>query len=166
MHRIIITILCSSLLLPPTSFFHSVSFYWTSIYLHINRQTPFLLPLERRWRVSSSHLHPEEQSLWSSLELQHKDTSGSALAHLLEFTVIGKDDQVLVKENHNKKHSRESGGKQRWDCSASKKKSTSTNCKKAEIRSPSLLCGSPAKYRCNVSPCWFEKRLYVQIKNE
>lgn len=57
---------------------------------------PSQFPVPFKWyRASSSHLHPEEQSLGASLKLQHIDTSCGALRHPLEFTVIREDDQVL-----------------------------------------------------------------------
>lgn len=48
-----------------------------------------------RTAVGLSDLHPEEQPLGSSLELQHIDTARGALVHPLKLTVIGEDDQVL-----------------------------------------------------------------------
>lgn len=45
-----------------------------------------------------SYLHPEEQSLGSSFELQHIDPSGGALVHPLELTVIWEYYQVLEQD--------------------------------------------------------------------
>lgn len=54
---------------------------------------------------SSFHLHPEEQSLGSRLELQHIDSTGGALGHFFKFTVIREDDQILERETHNIRNS-------------------------------------------------------------
>lgn len=52
--------------------------------------------------IRSSYLHPEEESLGTSLELEHVDASRRALVHLLELAVVREDDQIL--EQQQQKH--------------------------------------------------------------
>lgn len=41
------------------------------------------------------YLHPEEESFGARFKLQHINSSGRALIHPFELTVVRKDDQVL-----------------------------------------------------------------------
>lgn len=45
--------------------------------------------------AAARNLHPEEETLGSSLELQYKYTACSTLGHLFKLTVIRKNNQVL-----------------------------------------------------------------------
>lgn len=43
-------------------------------------------------KLTSSHLHPEEESFGTSLKLEHVDAPCRALVHSLKFAVIREDD--------------------------------------------------------------------------
>lgn len=44
------------------------------------------------------YLHPEEESFGARFKLQHINSSGRALIHPFELTVVGKNDKILNEE--------------------------------------------------------------------
>lgn len=51
--------------------------------------------------ITSSYLHPEEESLGTGLELEHVDAPRRALVHPLELAVVRKDDQILEQQQRH-----------------------------------------------------------------
>lgn len=51
--------------------------------------------------LSLAYLQPKEESFGASFKFKHKNMACGALIDLLELTVIGENDQVLINDQEN-----------------------------------------------------------------